>query len=534
MFDSPVLDSDHVPESESNAPCDCHTPCHRVVYTPQLSQASLSPATVTKMWKGRLHKLNTARDRYKTAKELVQRVDPDIIKQDRELYERMASILHGIASTAGDMVVRLIGDSTPIQQGERMRMWDGSLEYVLMETAVEIGERYRDKLDHLRQVRNQSITSDIKAIFNLTMTFLHVTAIHPRVVSNAIDGALTNCSQLEAKHVTCTLRNASIPRVTDDLVGNITELHFNVTQWTQRFRNETLKDYARIFKGGSEQFHTFMAAFDNSSCLADLMELQIQYEAALAEFLTAMDEYSYNKSYINKLHVSRRMIQVFGDNFIRFSAPACDLHYPNCPQPHDDLNDGTASFSMSGEFRQIIQIMSDTTSRIVGPIYMYTNSTSMTKSELYELIHSDDYDYNNFRVHGELSTLRDDHFLLKYAKFDQFEAGFLPSMHHNLNCSLPVITSKFMATLPLREHIEMYYANHSAITKLLDTIEAEFYRNSSKMEELIELLIDQYKEDINATAKLLLSLKMDLTNVQSEIKRSTEEFRDLDSLIKDV
>ena len=166
--------------------------------------------------------------------------------------------------------------------------------------------------------------------------------------------------------------------------------------------------------------------------------------------------------------------------------------------------------------------------------YLKNENGKETKADLYKNLYSDDYDFQLMQFHGVLAQLRGDQYRDYYNHFEPYVDGLKDMIFYNLNCTFPVITESFMDNLTIVKHVSEYYQHNRAITeKLDDTIKGRF-ADLSHMDDLVDLLFDQYKKDLAAYEELFLELKMNSSQKLAEIKKSIAEFEDLESLIQNV
>ena len=145
--------------SKDSTVCTCPVPCHRVVYTPDLSYAYLSDATVSKIWKGQSDRLADVTQRYKKAKEIVHRVDPEIVAKDKSLFGNVKDVFDDI-TTQCDKAMMLLGFSTTSQKN------------TLYGTAVSLHQVMERKLNKLRSALDFSITLEAQSFMNDYMEVL--------------------------------------------------------------------------------------------------------------------------------------------------------------------------------------------------------------------------------------------------------------------------------------------------------------------------------------------------------------------------
>ena len=85
--------------------CECEVPCKKIKYSAEVSYAVLSPESVIKLWNTQPEKKAKAVQQFVLAKELVQRVNPDIVKADTESYNSLEEYVVDI----GDVILGLFG-----------------------------------------------------------------------------------------------------------------------------------------------------------------------------------------------------------------------------------------------------------------------------------------------------------------------------------------------------------------------------------------------------------------------------------------
>ena len=79
-----------------NATSECDVPCKKITYSADLSYAVLSPQSVIKLWNTQPEKKAKAVEQYRSATELVQRVNPDIVKADTISYNSLEEYVDAI------------------------------------------------------------------------------------------------------------------------------------------------------------------------------------------------------------------------------------------------------------------------------------------------------------------------------------------------------------------------------------------------------------------------------------------------------
>ena len=542
IYLSVLLCSSITANSTDSTVCTCPAPCHRVVYTPDLSYAYLSDATVSKIWKGQSDRLADVTRRYKKAKEIVHRVDPKIVARDQTLFGNVKEVFDNISIQCDKAMMMLQGfitDSSTYFNQPVPTSQHNTLYGTASNSIVSLYQARELKLDKLKSTLNSTITPEAQKFIIDYKNFFQIYQWTPPF-NIYIASYLQMCASMQesGSPLQYYCYSPTIPDFTEKFILRMQGFIANTTTLAANPLTKFRRGLNSVFNGNPTLIDEHLQFMNSTSCMATLQDRQMQSVAIFTTLLQNSLNYNETTNFTEKFDITNNIAKNLDD-----------LHYlensPPCVSPYDQCigltNDQTMQLQFSTDYTIIFSTFSNTKlmvqqsgALILNPMFGYLNTTVGTKSELYQLIHSDDFDLNVLQIHAMLIELKKEQFQTVQRSIEILNSELVLVLGSLANCSLTILDQSDFVNLTMLHYIEQNYLQNTSIAAQWAKVKGLSSFNATELAELVNLSFDKQNNDFQTIVDTMLNDTNSFSKYISKVKRNLMEFEDLDSLIMEV
>ena len=528
--------------SADSTVCTCPVPCHRVVYTPDLSYAYLSDATVSKIWKGQGDRLAEARNKYIDAKENVQRVDPDIVVKDTEVFKRMQNLVDDIASLTNDAVLILNG-SLPEAGRYTFTMPRATDLYTLFGTVMNsmliLNDVFYEKLGKLRGILQTTIMQNATDFITRYKARFGIGVWMAPPYSPGILDLLESCATLESITVNMSKTvhpycYSSILNLNYSYILQMQEMLQNLSMWRSHLKANTLKGLLYLFPDSPTLVQQHFAMLNTTPCMLYLRLTQDYYVDNFTVLLQDTLAYNGSTRFADRWNMAKNIMKTLEYCFHLPISIQCTFPYDQCSGLTQINSYSQEYYDMAATFSVISEYLKQGSLVVLQPMGEYLNNTISTKSELYQLIHSDEYEVNNIEMHAHLSTLKKDGYKTGLRNLEQFNRKLVNVVQNHFNCVIPILDQSDLFRMTMLDYIGHHYLHIEIIANQMAKVNELGYYNASEVAYLTTLAFRQQMDDFQTIVETLINHKTTFAEYISDLRKSLVDFENLDNQILQV
>ena len=272
-----------------------------------------------------------------------------------------------------------------------------------------------------------------------------------------------------------------------------------------------------------------------------MRELQLKHDQYVATFNTLLRnslDFNETTNFTEKYDITRSLTMNLNDLHYLENSLVCATPYDQCTgltqTQINQLMSNTDYRTVYNVFQSVKLVARQSGALILNPMFGYLNTTVGTKSELFDLIHSDDFNLNTLQILASVAELRKDQFTDSQRSITNLNNKLLVALGSLANCPVTILDLTEWINSTVLQHIQQNYLQYENIDTRWAKVRDMSAFNATEIAQLTNLAFEKQTNDVQTIVDTILNDTDMFSKYIAKVKRNLIEFEDLDSLILEV